>query len=105
MCRCAHKTHLWHAELSATAVGERLFNVEANTQLALSNFDIFHEAGPLLPLLISDLFIGWSCLRYMSAHLLRLHKCISGHCMRQSGLVSLTIKVPHDEDIGLGSGL
>ncbi|BDA51169.1 probable receptor-like protein kinase At1g30570 at N-terminal half [Coccomyxa sp. Obi] len=36
---------LHFAELSATAVGERVFNVEANTQLALSNFDTFLEAG------------------------------------------------------------
>lgn len=34
-----------YAELGATAVGQRVFDVDANSQAALSDFDIFQEAG------------------------------------------------------------
>ena len=34
-----------YAELGATAVGQRVFDVDANSQAALLDFDIFQEAG------------------------------------------------------------
>ncbi len=40
-----HLCLLIAAELSATAVGQRVFDVAANSQAALSNFDTFQEAG------------------------------------------------------------